>query len=84
MIGGAKYVSFRVCERVLRWSGGVKASDHKRRIPLVCELGLLERRYAKLEANEDYGEVFASAHEGKVGWSQVVECYFLLKCKAKS
>ena len=48
MIGGAKYVSFRVCERVLKWSGGVKASDQKRGIPLVCELGLLEWRFAKL------------------------------------
>ena len=84
MIGGAKYVSFCVCEWGLKWSEGLKASDQKRSIPLVCELRILERCYAKLEANEDYGEVFASAHEGKVGWSQVVECYFLLKCKAKA
>ena len=69
---------------MLKWSGWIKVSDQKRSIPLVCELRILERRYAKLEANEDYGEVFASAHEGKVGWSQVVECYFLLKCKAKA
>ena len=48
MIGGAKNVSFRVCQRVLKWSGGVKASDQKRGIPLVCELGLLEQHFAKL------------------------------------
>ena len=69
MIGGAKYVSFRVCERVLRWSGGVKASDHKRSIPLVCELGMLERRCAKLKADEDYGEV--CKHARGQGWVEL-------------
>ena len=36
------------------WSS--KAPDQKRSIPLVCELGLLEWRFAKLAMNEDYGE----------------------------
>ena len=49
------------------WSS--KAPDRKRSIPLVCELGLLEWRFAKLEADEDYGEAFASARESKDGWS---------------
>ena len=49
------------------WSS--KAPDQKRSIPLVCELGLLEWQFAKLEADEDYGEAFASARESKDGWS---------------
>ena len=36
------------CQMV--WSS--KAPDQKRSIPLVCELGLLERRFVKLEADE--------------------------------
>ena len=42
VIGGTKYVSFRMCELVLKWNGEIKASDQKRSILLVCELGLLE------------------------------------------
>ena len=41
----------------------------KRSITLVCELGLLEWHFAKLEADEDYGKAFASARESKDGWS---------------
>ena len=81
MIGGAKYVSFCVCKWGLKWSEGLKASDQKRSIPLVCELGLLERRYAKLEADEDYGEVLqahARARLRGAGRQHV----FLLKYKA--
>ena len=60
MIGGAKYISFRMCEWVLKWSGGVKASDQKRGIPLVCELGLLR-------ADEDYGEALQARARARMG-----------------
>ena len=82
MIGGAKYVSFCVCEWGLKWSEGLKASDQKRSIPLVCELGLLERRYEKLEADEDYGEVLQARSRARLGgtkWWNV----FLLEYKTK-
>ena len=77
MIGGAKYVSFHVCKRVLKWSGGVKASDQKRGIPLVCELGLLERRYAKLEADEDCGEILQVHARARLGGSRRRNCVLL-------
>ena len=80
MIGGAKYVSFRVCEQVLKWSGGVKASDLKRGIPLVCELELLERRFAKLEADEDYGEILQARTKATFGARQ--QNWVLLKYTA--
>ena len=81
MIGGAKYVSFRVCERVLKWSGGVKASDQKRGIPLLCELELLKRRFAKLEADEDYGEALQAHTRARMGGARRQNA-FLLMCKA--
>jgi hypothetical protein len=62
------------------WSS--KIPDKKRSIPLVCELGLLERRFAKVEADDDYGETL-QARESKDGWSQAVEG-FLLKRRAKA
>ena len=58
-----------------------RAPDHKRSISLVCELGLLERCFAKLEADEDYGEALqarARARMGGARWQNV----FLLMCKA--
>ena len=81
MIGGAKYVSFRVCKRVLKWSGGVKASDQKRGFPVVCELELLERRFAKLEADEDYGEALQARARARMGGARR-QNVFLLMCKA--
>ena len=81
MIGGAKYVSFRVCERVLKWSGGVKASDQKRSIPLMCELGLLERRDAKTETDEDYGEALQVRATARLGGARQWNV-FLLECNA--
>ena len=81
MIGGAKYVSFCVCKWGLKWSEGLKASDQKRSIPLVCELGLLERRYEKLEADEDYGEVLQERSRARLGEARRSNV-FLPKCKA--
>ena len=77
MIGGAKYVSFCVCEWGLKWSEGLKASDQKRSIPLVCELGLLERRYAKLEADEDCGEILQVHARARLGGSRRRNCVLL-------
>ena len=77
MIAGTKYISFRVCERVLKWSGGVKASNQKRSILLVCELGLLERRYAKLEADEDCGEILQAPARARLGGARRRNCVLL-------
>ena len=81
MIGGAKYISFCVCERVLKWSGGVKALDQKRCIPLAFELELPERRYAKQEADEDYGEALQVRARASMGGAKRRNV-FLLMCKA--
>ena len=58
-----------ICASECQMDWSSKAPDRKRSIPLVCELGLLEWRFAKLEADEDYGKAFASARESKDGWS---------------
>jgi len=47
------------------WSS--KAPDQKRSIPLVCELGLLEWCFAKLEADEDYGEALQARERARMG-----------------
>ena len=47
------------------WSS--KGMDQKRSIPLVCELGLLEWRFAKLEADEDYGEALQARARARMG-----------------
>ena len=47
------------------WSS--KVPDHKRSIPLVCELGLKEWRFAKLEADEDYGEALQARERARMG-----------------
>ena len=47
------------------WSS--KSMDQKRSIPLVCELGLLERCHAKQEADEDYGEVLQARARARMG-----------------
>ena len=57
----------------MEWSS--KAPDQKRSIPLVSELGMLERCLAKLEVDEDYGEALLAC-KGRVGWSQAAECFF--------
>ena len=46
------------------WSS--KAPDQKRSIPLVCELGLLEWQFAKLEADEDYGEALQASARARM------------------
>ena len=79
MIGGAKYVSIRVCERVPNGVGVAK--PRTRREPLVCELGLLERRLAKLEVDEDYGEALQMHARARLGGARRQNA-FLLKCKA--
>ena len=61
------------------WSS--RAPEQKRSIPLVCELGLLEWRFAKLLADEDYGEALQARERARMGgarWQNV----FLLMCKA--
>ena len=47
------------------WSS--KALDQKRSIPLMCELGLLEWRFAKLAADEDYGEALKVRTRARMG-----------------
>ena len=47
------------------WSS--KALDQKRSIPLVCELGLLEWHFAKLELDEDYGEALQACARARFG-----------------
>ena len=41
--------------------------DQKRSIPLVCELGLLEWCFAKLEVDEDYGEALQAHVRARMG-----------------
>ena len=70
-----------VCASECQMEWGSKAPDQKRSILLVCELGLLERRLANLEVDEDYGEdlqAHARARLGGAKWQNV----FLLKYKA--
>ena len=58
------------------WSS--KAPYQKRSIPLVCELGLLEWHFAKLEADEDYGEALQARARAKLGgarWWNVFFCW---------
>ena len=45
------------------WSS--KGLDQKRSIPLVCELGL-EWQFAKLEADEDYGEALQASARARM------------------
>ena len=58
-----------------------KAPDQKRSIPLVCELGLLEWRFAKLEVDEDYGEALQACARARMGGARQ-QNIFLLMCKA--
>ena len=64
-----------------------RALDHKRSISLVCELGLLERCFAKLEADEDYGEALQARERererARMGGARR-QNVFLLMCKAKN
>ena len=61
------------------WSS--KAPDQKRSIPLVCELGLLEWQFAKLEADEDYGEALQARTRARMSGARQ-QNVFLLMCKA--
>ena len=61
------------------WSS--KASYQKRSIPLVCELGLLEWHFTKLEADEDYGEALQACARARMGGARQ-QNEFLCKAKA--
>ena len=63
----------------MEWSS--RAPDQKRNIPLVCELGLLERRLAKLEVDEDNGEALQAHERARLGGARR-QNVFLLKYKA--
>ena len=63
----------------MEWSS--RAPDQKRNIPLVCELGLLERCLAKLEVDEDYGEALQASASARLGGARR-QNVLLLKCKA--
>ena len=63
----------------MEWSS--KASDQKRSIPLMCELGLLERRDAKTETDEDYGEALQVRATARLGGARQWNV-FLLECNA--
>ena len=63
------------------WSS--KVPDQKRGIPLVFELGLLERRYAKLEVDDDYGEVLLARPRARLGGAKRWNV-FLLEYKTKA
>ena len=47
----------------------------------MCELGLLERRLAKVEVEEDYGEVLQARTRARLGGARQKNA-FSLKCKA--
>ena len=70
-----------VCASECQMEWGSKAPDQKRSIPLVCELGLLERCLAKLEVDEDYGEALQTHARARLGGARRQNA-FLLKCKA--
>ena len=55
--------------------------DQKRSIPLVCELGLLEWHFAKLEADEDYGEALQACARAMMGGARQQNDFL---CKAKA
>ena len=61
------------------WSS--KAPYQKRSIPLVCELGLLEWHFAKLEADEDYGEALQACARARMGGARQQNDFL---CKAKA
>jgi hypothetical protein len=61
------------------WSS--KALDQKRSIPLICELRLLEWCFAKLAADEDYGEALQARARARMGGARQ-QNIFLLMCKA--
>jgi len=61
------------------WSS--KAPYQKRSIPLVCELGLLEWQFAKLEVDEDYGEALQERARARMSGARQ-QNVFLLMCKA--
>jgi len=65
------------CQMV--WSS--KAPDQKRSIPQVCELGLLERCFAKLRVNEDYGEALQACTRARMGGARQQNDFL---CKAKA
>jgi len=49
----------------------------------VCELGLLEWQFAKLEADEDYGEALQARARARMGGARRWKV-FLLKRRAKA
>ena len=58
------------------WSS--KGLDQKRSIPLVCELGLHEWRFAKLEADEDYGEALQARTRARMGGTRQQNVFLLM------
>ena len=58
----------------MEWSS--KAPDQKRSIPLVSELGMLERCLAKLEVNEDYGEALQARARARLGGARRQNVFF--------
>ena len=69
-----------MCASECQMDKSSKAPYQKRSIPLVCELGLLERRFAKLEADEDYGEALQACARERFGARQ--QNWVLLKYTA--
>ena len=68
-----------VCASGCRMDWSSRAPKQKRSIPLVCELGLLEWRFAKLVAEE--ARLCKRAREQ--GWMELgSRMFFLLMCKA--
>ena len=49
----------------------------------MCELGLLAWRFAKLEADEDYGEALQARVRARMGGARQHNV-FLLMCKARA
>ena len=47
----------------------------------MCELGLLEWHFAKLEADEDYGEALQARTRARMDGARQ-QMFFLLMCKA--
>ena len=57
------------------WSS--KAPYQKRSIPLVCELGLLEWHFAKLEADEDYAKALQVRSRARMGGTRQQNVFLL-------
>ena len=63
-----------------KWTGVAKPQTRKGAF-LWCELGLQEWQFAKLEADEDYGEALQARARARIGGARLQNA-FLLMCKA--